>query len=978
MREIFNPELKAHLSIDNKQKVRSIRHSQEYWVSDKKSPLPAAIDYVDQMADLLHIPKTQLKNMHQKVQYLKPLEQQIEYRLSEQKQVFDSTSLGFYQTYMNIPVWQAGLKVTIKHAPYRVIRSVNTSQDGIDAKLPSQRIFNPYINLFSQADIISQTRRMAVVEEEQEIPPENADFIRKMLGMVISKKTSEVEPKDDARLIRGRLYVYKYDKDSRLPKDSTTVAKNMEAGGEPVLPLPPVDKRIRHGHYYIVAEVTFSYTTPEFGNLTWRMLVELETGSVLYLRALVGSVKGYVFRLDPISATGDATITADQNNTVLNAERDDEVLNNLDTPTDGAQSLQGTYANLTDLHDPTIVAPTKPTGTNFYYDVRTNDFAAVSAYFHVNRFFEVIESLGFSPISTYFGNTIFPIQVDHRGFGGVSNAHCVGDGMGGIGHACYGLMDNTGGEPLGRASDPRVHWHELGGHGVLYEYVDGPNFGFSHSAGDGLSGIYFDPESQAPGDLRFEYVPWHGTLRRRFDRDVADGWAWGGSHDNAGYGSEEILATTLFRIYQSIGGDSSSQNRKQFASRMMLYLILRAIQNLSPGTNPDYARDFAAELMTVDLLNWTSEGIYGGAYNKVIRWSFEKQGEYQNPLVERTDALFGTITNAGEPPTVDVYIDDGRQGEYQFKQNHWNTTTIWNRLNPDGVDVHEPPVLDETNYAYVKIKNRGTQQATNVIVRGYHSKPLAGINWPNDLQPFTTAEINAGTLNGNNAEEKIVGPFEWTPIINAYGHDCMLMIVSATEDPSNVDNFTAGETIPAWRLVPNDNNIGQRNVQPVPGGGGAEGLTQGLHEISFWVGNPNPKVSTMKLDVQLPKVLTAKGWRLSFKGIINNQFELRSGKQREIVFDLKPGQDFSKEEIKAVTDRDISIYAYADDILVGGMTYRLDPSISKPYDTCKPKCLEEAQDLLKCLNIKDQKVKKVKVKNVIVDIKLDDDDCNCR
>ena len=40
------------------------------------------------------------------------------------------------------------------------------------------------------------------------------------------------------------------------------------------------------------------------------------------------------------------------------------------------------------------------------------------------------------------------------------------------------------------------------------------------------------------------------------------------------------------------------------------------------------------------------------------------------------------------------------------------------------------------------------------------------------------------------------------------------MIVSATGDPSNVDNFTAGEIVEDWRLVPNDNNIAraQRDV----------------------------------------------------------------------------------------------------------------------------------------------------------------------
>ena len=97
-------------------------------------------------------------------------------------------------------------------------------------------------------------------------------------------------------------------------------------------------------------------------------------------------------------------------------------------------------------------------------------------------------------------------------------------------------------------------------------------------------------------------------------------------------------------------------------------------------------------------------------------------------------------------------------------------------------------------------------------MRGYHCKPSAGLLWPNDLQPMTTPQLSAGTLQPNNAEEKTIGPFEWTPATNASGHDSMLMIVSATGDPSNVDNFTAGETVEDWRLVPNDNNIALRNV----------------------------------------------------------------------------------------------------------------------------------------------------------------------
>ena len=133
----------------------------------------------------------------------------------------------------------------------------------------------------------------------------------------------------------------------------------------------------------------------------------------------------------------------------------------------------------------------------------------------------------------------------------------------------------------------------------------------------------------------------------------------------------------------------------------------------------------------------------------------------------------------------------------------------------DGLEGHQEPTVG-TNYAYVKIKNRGTSVANNVIVKAFHCKPLAGLVWPDDLQPMTTPELSAGTLQPNNTEEKIIGPFEWTPVENGVGEDSMLMIVSAFGDPSNVDNFITGEQIEDWRLVPNDNNVGLRNVKLEP------------------------------------------------------------------------------------------------------------------------------------------------------------------
>ena len=286
------------------------------------------------------------------------------------------------------------------------------------------------------------------------------------------------------------------------------------------------------------------------------------------------------------------------------------------------------------------------------------------------------------------------------------------------------------------------------------------------------------------------------------------------------------------------------------------------------------------------------------------------------------------------------------------------------------------------NYAYVKIKNRGTQTASNVVVRGFHSKPAAGLLWPNDFVAFTTPQLSPGTLGADNTEEKTVGPFEWTPNVNAYGHDCMLMIVSATGDPSNIDTFTAGEVIPEWRLVPNDNNVGQRNVTLAPGGGGSGGLIAGLNGFSWWVGNPNPGRETMEIDVRLPRLLDERGWRLGFRGMAQTRFTLAPREQRELVIELEEGASFERADVEAVDDRDIVLTLTAGGAVIGGMTYRLDPTLERPRDAPGRRpigkdewCRMHAGRLLDCLDMHGHRVERVQVKRVTVDITMEDEPC---
>ena len=818
MQTIYDPSLKANVTLDDSGHVRGINHLDEYRAVEHLRGGEAAAAYVRDIAGKLNIAREALHSLEQPVSYLDPQAQEVEYRFSGEKALFDSATYAYYQTWLNTPVWAAGITATIKQAPTRVVSATNTSEHGIDAKMPSTEAIERYRRLFATGEKVDTSPSRPSPKTAEARYRAGSDLLTDILGMSVKASKKADDSGQAPKLIRGRFFVYRYDPQKRTedhphPAPNTYAPEEGAAqdinqplcGNPPTLPLAPAPKTIQEGRWYLVAELVFRL--PYQGSrMNWRMLVEVETNTILYLRALTSGVSGLVFTYDPITSTGTATNTPNQSNAVLNPDRDTVVLPNLNAPVAGTQALQGSLVSLIEIELATVAAPTRPTGSDFNYDVRTNDFAGVNAYYHNDRFFQLVENLGF-PLATYFDGTSFPVEVDHRGkgtaadLGNVINAHCVGDGDG-IDHACYALADlGDTVNPIGIAADWRVVLHELGGHGILYDHVGSANFGFSHSAGDSFAVILNDYLSEWHNGTaldRFVLAPFVPAVVRRSDRTVAAGWGWGGANDVGGYSSEQILSTTMFRVYRSIGGDSTNVGRREFAARCMAYLMLRAVGTLTPLSNPGTPAAFLTALLAADAGNWTSEGVFGGAYGKVLAWSFEKQN-----------------LNNGAPPSVDVYIDDGRAGGYEFLPNYWETAAIWNRHAPGGT-THEEPIPGATNYAYVKIKNRGTSVANNIIVKGFHCKPSGGLLWPTDLQPMSTAQLPAGSLQPNSTEEKTVGPFEWTPVKNALGQDSMLMIVAAPGDPSNIDNFTAGEVIEDWRLVPNDNNIAMRNVKFPP------------------------------------------------------------------------------------------------------------------------------------------------------------------
>src|SRR5688572_1591318 len=107
---------------------------------------------------------------------------------------------------------------------------------------------------------------------------------------------------------------------------------------------------------------------------------------------------------------------------------------------------------------------------------------------------------------------------------------------------------------------------------------------------------------------------------------------------------------------------------------------------------------------------------------------------------------------------------------------------------------------------------------------------------------------------------------------------------------------------PHWRLVPFDNNIGQRNVAPMPGGGRTVALLAAFADREFFVDNMSEKAATVRIDLVLPAFLRRLGWRASIASVEGTTIQLKPGAQRQLRLALKAGKDFTEEDVRQAKD----------------------------------------------------------------------------
>jgi zinc metalloprotease ZmpB len=785
MYEEFDGRTRTKIVRDADGIARVLSHGDRHIAVKAATPQLAANDYLKRYGHLFGLKQQHLKNLTRGV-VQDPTGAGVDYRFLREKSQFDVTTVAFDQTRFGLAVWEAGISVTMKHNPLRVIGARSTLHDKLDVKRPSET----HVERAKAIDVETLAKCLGL-----------AGVVRRGVPLAINAQ---------------KFMIFRYREATRRRAITPAKRGGQPSSGHPTLPLPPVHASIRDGKHYVVRAVYFSFDFPPVRPLHWVALIEVETSSVLLAYPFIANVMGWVFKADPATLGGP---TADAGNAALNRWRTPVKLEGLAAPVDGTQALSGAHVTVADVSTPKVTPPTRPAGKDFKYHARSNDFAAVNAYYNVDRIFRLVEDLGFA-IADYFPGTTFPSPVDHRGHfdknrprGNEINAHCAGNASGtGIDYTIFALANTDDQKnPIGIAGDWRIALHELLGHGVLYNHIGNARFKFAHSAGDSFAAILNDPGSKAKD--RCDTFPWLvGVEKRRHDRTAGHGWGWNGkiginpfddALDSLGYSNEQILSSTMFRFYRAIGGDASVLADKRFAARMTCHLLLAAIGALTVATSPNDASHFAAALSKADAADWPAQRFSGGAYHKVIRWAFEKQGLYQDAKEPRPN------NKEGLPPPVDVYIEDGRHGEYRYQSNHWSCQAIWNRRRDDHGTAHETPQSGDTNYAYVKIKNRGLQKATKVAVRAFHAPASAKLSCPAGWQPMRTAQRAAADVPPHSSAEVLVGPFAWVPSAR---QEAMLMAVSAAGDSSNIDNFTAVDAIPNWRLVPNDNNIAQRNT----------------------------------------------------------------------------------------------------------------------------------------------------------------------
>ncbi|KAJ0137262.1 Type-1 glutamine synthetase 2 [Fusarium oxysporum f. sp. albedinis] len=200
----------------------------------------------------------------------------------------------------------------------------------------------------------------------------------------------------------------------------------------------------------------------------------------------------------------------------------------------------------------------------------------------------------------------------------------------------------------------------------------------------------------------------------------------------------------------------------------------------------------------------------------------------------------------------------------------WISDDIWVRNGPDGLSVqdHQNPLADQTNFVYVRVRNRGCRMtaAQSGELRLYWAKASSSLSWPAPWDGSVTSPALMGGMIGSQdvtvaGGSQAILTFEWTPPdpsdFASFGadkaHFCLLARIETSSTPPY--GMTSPETSNLYANVQNNNKIIWKNITIVDMDGdggrfasvvvGALGHKQQALHLVFDAAAPRPKLASL-------------------------------------------------------------------------------------------------------------------------------------
>ena len=241
---------------DKQNHVRALNHNDEPVKLKPGTALQVAQQYMAEVADTYELKKGELNDLGLMAEKT-PVNETSSFRQEIHKKDMDTSTVTYRQTYFGLPVWDAAVNIIMHEEEGKVLSSSTTAFHDIQVK-----------------DLTDAQIAKASI-------PLKPEELRKLLGV-----TDKAEIKTNFE----KLVVYKYDAAKRVvaPHDDHNPSGFVDF--HPSLPLPATAAKIKDGSFYVVRNVKFSMPIAGFGPMNWIALIEIESGSVLMMRALVDGV----------------------------------------------------------------------------------------------------------------------------------------------------------------------------------------------------------------------------------------------------------------------------------------------------------------------------------------------------------------------------------------------------------------------------------------------------------------------------------------------------------------------------------------------------------------------------------------------------------------------------------------------------------------------------------------------------------------